>query len=102
MLFTETGLPGAYVVEPEPLTDERGFFARVFDAAEFERRGLVAGFPQCSISYNRRAGTLRGMHFQAAPNEEVKMVRCTAGALYDVIIDLRASSPTYGQWCGVG
>jgi dTDP-4-dehydrorhamnose 3,5-epimerase len=101
VLFAETDLPGAYVIEPEPLADERGFFARVFDAAEFERRGLVATFPQWSISYNRHAGTLRGMHFQTAPKEEVKMLRCTAGALYDVIIDLRRTSRTYTRWCAV-
>lgn len=101
MRFTETELAGAWVVEPEPLADARGFFARTFDAAAFADRGLRSAFPQCSVSFNARAGTLRGMHYQAAPHEEAKLVRCTAGAIYDVIVDLRAGSPTRGRWTGV-
>jgi dTDP-4-dehydrorhamnose 3,5-epimerase len=101
VLFMRTELDGAWIVEPEPLCDERGFFARTFDAAAFAQRGLRAEFPQCSVSYNARAGTLRGMHFQAAPHEEAKLVRCTAGAIYDVIVDLRDGSPTRGRWTAV-
>ena len=101
MLWTETALPGAWIVEPERLADERGFFARTFDAAAFAARRLRSDFPQCSISFNTRAATLRGMHYQAAPHEEAKLVRCTAGAIYDVIIDLRAGSPTRGRWAAV-
>ena len=95
MKFIETALSGAFIVEPEPIHDERGFFARLFDAGEFSDRGLEASFPQWSVSYNRRAGTLRGLHYQAAPAAEVKLVRCTAGAIYDVIVDLRPDSPSY-------
>jgi dTDP-4-dehydrorhamnose 3,5-epimerase len=101
VLFTETELAGAWVVAPEPLSDVRGFFARTFDADEFARRGLRSVFPQCSVSYNARAGTLRGMHFQAPPHEEAKLVRCTAGAIFDVILDLRPGSATRGRWVGV-
>ncbi len=101
MRFAEAGLAGAWVVEPEPLADARGFFARTFDAAEFARRGLRSAFPQCSVSYNAAAGTLRGLHYQAAPHGEAKLVRCTAGAIYDVIVDLRPGSPTRGRWAAV-
>ena len=101
MIFTETALADAWIVDPERLEDERGFFARTFDAAEFARRGLAAAFPQCSVSFNARAGTLRGMHFQAEPHQEAKLVRCTAGAVYDVIVDLRPGSPTRGRWTAV-
>jgi dTDP-4-dehydrorhamnose 3,5-epimerase len=90
-----------WVVEPERHADVRGFFARTFDAEEFARRGLRSTFPQCSVSYNVRAGTLRGMHFQAAPHAEAKLVRCTAGGIYDVAVDLRPDSPTRGRWAGV-
>lgn len=101
MRLTETDLAGAWLVEPEPVADIRGFFARTFDAVEFARRGLRSTFPQCSVSYNARAGTLRGMHFQTAPHEEAKLVRCTAGAIFDVIVDLRVGSATRGRWLGV-
>ncbi|HEX8394658.1 MAG TPA: dTDP-4-dehydrorhamnose 3,5-epimerase [Longimicrobium sp.] len=101
MIFTETELPGAWIVEPERIEDERGFFARTFDAAEFCRRGLRDAFPECSVSYNARAATLRGMHFQAEPHAEAKLVRCTAGAIVDVVIDLRPGSPTHGRWTAV-
>jgi len=101
MIFTETPLAGTWVVEPERVQDERGFFARTFDADEFARRGMRTAFPQCSVSFNARAGTLRGMHYQAAPHEEAKLVRCTAGAVYDVVVDLRPGSPTRMRWFGV-
>jgi len=97
MIFTETTLKGAFVIDPEPTSDERGMFARVWCEKEFEMHGLSLRWVQSSISVNRRKGTLRGMHYQAAPNQEVKLVRCTAGAIYDVIVDLRPTSPTYGQ-----
>ena len=89
MIFTPTQLAGAFVIEPERREDERGFFARTFCKEEFEAHGLDPRIAQCNISFNRRKGTLRGMHFQAAPCAEAKLVRCTAGAVYDVIIDLR-------------
>ena len=101
MIFRATELPGAFVVEPEPIGDERGFFARVFDADEFAARGLDDRLAQSSLSYNERAGTLRGMHFQSAPHAETKLVRVTRGALYDVIVDLRPDSPTFKRWSAV-
>ncbi|MGQ9890045.1 MAG: dTDP-4-dehydrorhamnose 3,5-epimerase family protein, partial [Aggregatilineales bacterium] len=102
MIFTETKLPGAYVIEPERLSDERGFFARAFDQEAFAARGLNPVIVQCNISFNRLSGTLRGMHFQVAPHAETKLIRCTAGAVWDVIIiDLRPDSPTFRQWISV-
>jgi dTDP-4-dehydrorhamnose 3,5-epimerase len=98
MLFQETKLPGAFIIEPERKGDERGFFARVFCVEEFGAQGLETNLVQCSISFNRQRGTLRGMHFQVAPYEEVRLVRCTMGAIYDVILDLRPTSPTFKQW----
>lgn len=98
MIFTETKLQGAFLIEPEPVPDERGFFARTWCRREFEAHGLDTSLVQCNISFNRRKGTLRGMHYQTAPHEEVKLVRCTRGAIYDVIIDLRPESPTFKQW----
>ena len=98
MRFTETRLKGAFIIEPERLEDERGFFARTFCQKEFEAHGLNPRMVQCNISYNKHKGTLRGMHYQAAPMAEAKLVRCTRGAIYDVIIDLRPESPTYCQW----
>ena len=95
MIFTETKLPGAFVIEPEKHEDERGFFARSFCRREFEARGLNPNVAQCNISFNKRKGTLRGMHFQAAPFAEAKLVRCTAGAIYDVMIDLRPASRAF-------
>jgi dTDP-4-dehydrorhamnose 3,5-epimerase len=100
MIFTESPISGAYVVELEQLTDERGFFARTYCAEQFAARGLGPELRQCSVSYNARKGTLRGLHYQGAPHEEHKLVRCTAGAIYDVIVDIRASSPTYRHWFG--
>jgi dTDP-4-dehydrorhamnose 3,5-epimerase len=101
MLFQETPLPGAFLVDLEPRVDERGFFARTFCEREFAAQGLATHYPQQNTSFNRAAGTLRGMHWQAAPHAETKLVRCTAGAIYDVIVDLRRSSPTRLGWFGV-
>lgn len=101
MIFSPTPLAGACVLEIEPHRDERGFFARTFCTAEMAAHGLDAATAQCSFSFNSRAGTLRGMHFQAAPHEEAKLVRCTAGAIFDAIVDVREASPTRGQWFGI-
>jgi dTDP-4-dehydrorhamnose 3,5-epimerase len=101
MIFSPTSLAGAYVVELEPHRDVRGFFARTWCRREFQEHGLDAELAQCSISYNPRRGTLRGMHWQTPPSEEAKLVRCTTGAIYDVIIDLRPESPTYLKHVGV-
>ena len=101
MIFTETKLKGAFIIEPERLEDERGFFARTFCQKEFATLGLNPNLVQCNISFNKRKGTLRGMHYQAAPHEEAKLVRCTMGAIYDVIIDLRPDSSTFKQWVAV-
>src|SRR5580692_12207392 len=98
MIFTQSPLLGAYVVEIERLPDERGFFARSYCADEFAARGLGPELRQCSVSYNARRGALRGLHYQGAPHEEHKLVRCTAGAIFDVIVDIRAASPTYRRW----
>jgi len=96
-----TPLPGAFVVELEPRCDERGWFARTFDAAVFAELGLDPRVVQCNTSFNERAGTLRGMHFQAAPHGEPKLVRCTRGAVYDVVVDLRPDSPAFRRWFGI-
>ena len=101
MLFTETKLKGAYIVDLEPREDERGFFARSWCADEFEKLGLNANLSQCNISFNKKCGTLRGMHFQDEPYPEAKLVRCTMGAIYDVIVDLRPESPTFRRWFAV-
>lgn len=98
MKFIATELGGAYVIEPERMEDERGFFARTFCKDEFAAQGLRAAFVQCNVSFNARKGTLRGMHFQERPHEEAKLVRCTQGAIFDVIIDIRNSSPTFMRW----
>jgi dTDP-4-dehydrorhamnose 3,5-epimerase len=100
VIFKETELKGAYVIEPVPASDERGFFARTFCAREFAKHGLAAGMSQCSTSFNIRQGTLRGLHYQAAPHAEEKLVRVTMGAIFDVIVDLREKSPTFGRWFG--
>jgi dTDP-4-dehydrorhamnose 3,5-epimerase len=91
-------LSGAYLIELEPRFDDRGFFARTWCAEEFQRLGLNSHLAQCSISWNQWRGTLRGLHYQAEPNAEAKLVRCCSGAIYDVIVDLRRPSPTYGKW----
>lgn len=101
MIFTETGLLGAFVVKIQRHEDDRGFFARSFCAREFEAHGLNPELVQCNISYNAKRGTLRGMHYQAPPFEEAKLVRCTMGALYDVIVDLRPDSATFKNSFGV-
>ena len=98
LTFTETELAGAYLVAIEPVADERGFFARAFDEAEFARRGLSPRVTQINLSFNLRRATLRGMHYQAAPYAEAKLVRCTRGAIHDVIVDLRDGSPTRLRW----
>jgi dTDP-4-dehydrorhamnose 3,5-epimerase len=98
MRYNETAIAGVWVIEPEKFTDDRGFFARIFDGEDFARRGLDPVLSQASISYNKARGTLRGMHWQAAPHEEAKLVRCTRGAIYDVALDLRRGSPTYLKW----
>src|SRR5690606_27980169 len=100
MKFTPAPLSGAWLIEPEPREDERGWFARSWCAREFEEHGLDSSLAQCNISYNRSRGTLRGMHFQKPPHTEAKLVRCTAGAVFDVIIDLREESPSCRQWAG--
>jgi dTDP-4-dehydrorhamnose 3,5-epimerase len=101
MRFTPTKLPGAYIIEPQPHADSRGLFARTFCANEFRAQGLVDVFVQCNTSWNVSKGTLRGLHFQLSPSSEVKLVRCTAGALWDVIVDLRPQSATYLQYVAV-
>lgn len=101
MIFDDTGIAGVYLLKLEPHVDERGFFARSFDASEFSSRGLCTSFPQCSYSYNRKRGTLRGMHYQVAPYEEVKIVTCVKGSIFDVALDIREGSATYGKWVGV-
>ena len=100
MKFTATKISGAYLIEPERFTDERGFFARTWCEQEFRDQGLTPRVVQCSISFSPRRGTLRGMHYQAPPNAEDKLVRCTRGAIFDVIVDLRADSPTFRAWTG--
>jgi dTDP-4-dehydrorhamnose 3,5-epimerase len=95
MIFRETPLAGAWVLEPERIADERGFFARTYCRRDLEARGLDPAIAQCSVSFNHRRGTLRGLHFQIAPHEEVKLVRVTRGAVWDVIVDLRPESPTF-------
>jgi dTDP-4-dehydrorhamnose 3,5-epimerase len=101
MIFITTTLLGAFVIELEQLGDARGFFARTWCQREFATRGLDAKLVQCNISFNHATGTVRGMHYQVAPYAEAKLVRCTMGAIYDVIIDLRPESPTFTQWIAV-
>ncbi len=98
MKFLETKLPGVFEVRVEPQSDERGFFARTWCQNEFEARGLNSRLVQCSISFNSRKGTLRGIHYQVKPRAETKLVRCTRGAIYDIVLDLRAKSPTFKDW----
>jgi dTDP-4-dehydrorhamnose 3,5-epimerase len=97
MQFTPTKLEGAWIIEPQPHKDSRGLFARTYCAREFREQGLVDSFVQCNTSWNASKGALRGLHYQLSPSSEVKLVRCTAGALWDVIVDLRPDSPTYLQ-----
>lgn len=98
MKFSETSIPGSFLVEPVPIEDERGSFARTFCTREFQDQGLDARICQCSTSYNRHARTLRGLHYQTPPDSESKLVRCTRGAIYDVIVDLRPESPAFASW----
>jgi dTDP-4-dehydrorhamnose 3,5-epimerase len=100
MIFTESPLPGAFLIDLERNSDERGFFARAYSSQEFAAKGLELKPDQCSVSYNTRKGTLRGMHYQSAPHEEHKLVRCTAGAIFDVIVDVRPRSSNYKRWFG--
>ncbi len=100
MIFTETELPGVFLIEPTRFEDERGFIAPSFSQREFEAHGLMSGFVENNISYNRRRGTLRGLHFQTAPRGQAKLVRCTRGSIFDVAVDLRRDSPTFGKWVG--
>ena len=101
VIFTETPLPGAFVIDLEMREDERGFFARAWCEDEFREHGLETRVVQCNMSYNNEAGTLRGLHYQLRPHSEVKLVRCTRGAIWDVIVDLREDSPTYKAWFGL-
>jgi dTDP-4-dehydrorhamnose 3,5-epimerase len=101
MKFCETKVQGVFEIHPEPKSDERGFFARTWCQREFGSNGLNPRLAQCSVSFNARLGTLRGMHYQAAPYGETKLVRCTKGSIFDVVVDLRPSSATFKQWIGV-
>jgi dTDP-4-dehydrorhamnose 3,5-epimerase len=101
MIFSETKLRGAYIIEIEKQEDERGFFVRTWDAKKFEELGLNPKLVQCSISFNKKKGTLRGMHYQIPPYEEVKLIRCTKGKIFDVIIDLRTNSEKDKNWIGI-
>jgi dTDP-4-dehydrorhamnose 3,5-epimerase len=101
MIFTPTSLPGAYLIDLKKLEDERGFFARGYCFEELKAHGLVPQVVQSNVSFNWKKATLRGMHYQVLPYAETKLVRCTRGAIYDVIIDLRPESKTFRQWIGV-
>lgn len=101
MIFNETFLKDAFVIELEKIQDERGFFARAWCKNEFDKHGLNSNLAQCNISYNCKKNTLRGMHFQHKPYEETKLIRCIRGSIYDVIIDLRENSSTYRKWFGI-
>lgn len=101
MKFTELKLSGAYLIELDQFQDERGFFARSWCQQEFSKQGLNTNLVQCNISFNFQRGTLRGMHYQAKPHEEAKLVKCTRGAIYDVIVDLRPNSSTFKNWVAV-
>lgn len=100
MIFTETKLKGAFLVELEKFEDERGFFSLSWSEREFAQRGLVGSLVECNVSFNHKKGTLRGMHYQESPYGQVKLVRCSRGAIYDVIVDLRPASPTFKHWLG--
>ena len=101
MILRETKLPGVFEVQLDPIPDERGFFARTWCQKEFAAHGLSPRLVQCNVSFNTRRGTLRGIHYQAAPHAEAKLVRCTKGAIYDVVVDLRPESPTLRGWMAV-
>lgn len=101
MKFTELSLPGVYLIELDLIKDERGFFARSFCSKEFSQYGLCSRFEQCNISFNIQKGTLRGMHYQTGEQSEAKLIRCSMGTIYDVLLDLRPESPTYKKWIAV-
>jgi dTDP-4-dehydrorhamnose 3,5-epimerase len=101
MIFSETTLPGVFEIDLEYNFDDRGFFARSWCRQEFASQGLDPELVQCNVSFNRKKGTLRGMHYQVEPFQETKLVRCTQGAIYDVVLDLRPGSPAYKEWVGV-
>jgi dTDP-4-dehydrorhamnose 3,5-epimerase len=101
MIFTETKLKGAYIIDLNRVEDDRGFFGRVWCKREFEEHGLVADMAQANISFSKKKGTLRGLHYQREPHAEAKTIRCTMGSIWDVIVDLRPTSETYKQWIGV-
>ena len=101
MIFRPLAIPGAFLIEPERVSDNRGFFARTWCRDEFSKHGIDVNLTQCNISFNHEAGTVRGMHYQKAPHGEVKLVRCTMGAIHDVIVDMRPDSPSFRKWCGV-
>jgi len=101
MIFTETDLPGSFIIEPEKISDERGFFARTFDKKIFDEKNICSNFVQSNISFNQKKGTLRGLHFQEKPYTENKLVRCTQGKVFEVLVDLRTNSPTYKKWIDV-
>lgn len=101
MIFKQTSLSGAYIIDLEKKEDARGFFARAWCAKECDRYGLISKMVQANMSFNNQKGTLRGMHYQVAPHAEAKLVRCIKGKVYDVVVDLREDSPTYKQWAGV-
>lgn len=101
MIFTETKLPGAYIIEMEKRSDARGFFARAYCQREFAEHGLIMTIVQTNVSFSQTKGTLRGMHYQTAPYAEAKLIRCTQGSIFDVIVDLRPASPAYTAWIGV-
>jgi dTDP-4-dehydrorhamnose 3,5-epimerase len=100
LIFTKTPLAGAYVIEPERMSDARGFFARIWCQKELRRLGLSVDIAQANVGFSRRRGTVRGLHYQRPPHAEVKIVRCTRGAMFDVMVDLRPDSPSYQQWFG--
>ena len=100
MRFSPSSLPGVWVIDLELRQDERGFFARTFCENEFAEQGLNTRWPQCNVSFTRKQGMIRGLHFQAEPKPEIKIVRCTAGAVFDVVVDVRRGSPTFGKWEG--
>lgn len=101
MIYKETPIDGVFIIDIEPVADERGFFSRTWCVKEFQARGLNSDLVQCNISFNKKRGTLRGMHYQKPPHGEVKVVRCTRGRVFDVILDLRPESPSFQQWLGV-
>jgi len=101
MIFNETKLKGAYIIKPEKIEDERGFFTRTWDKKKFQEKELDANFVQNNVSFNKKKGTIRGMHYQIHPYEEIKLIRCTRGRVFNVIIDLRSDSKTYKQWDAV-